>query len=192
MTGKSNIRPGNIRDAPLIARLANEAAEGMPLHLWRAMGEPGQDPWQVGIRRAGSEDAKISYRNAWIAEVDGRSVGCLIAYRQPASCEAIPEDTPAIFLPLLELEREAPGTGYVYVLCTLPEARGMGIGTSLLQFAERYRGPRGMSLIVSDANLGARRLYERCGYRAVASRPMVKNGWQNPGTAWMLMIKTGA
>jgi ribosomal protein S18 acetylase RimI-like enzyme len=155
------------------------------------LGAPGEDPWQVGIRRAASEDAKISYRNTWIADINGRACGCLIAYRQPWKPQTVPDDAPAIMRPLLELECEAPDTGYVYVLSTISEMRGRGIGTSLLEFAERYRGPSGMSLIVSNANAGARRLYERCGYTAAASRPMVKTGWQNPGSAWVLMLKKG-
>jgi hypothetical protein len=32
-------------------------------------------------------------------------------------------------------------------------------------------------------------LYERCGYREPALRPMVKEGWQNPGDSWVLLIK---
>ena len=46
--------------------------------------------------------------------------------------------------------------------------RGMGIGTKLLQRAETVAtnlGKRRMSLGVIDENDGARRLYERCGYK---------------------------
>jgi hypothetical protein len=41
----------------------------------------------------------------------------------------------------------------------------------------------------ADANAGARRLYERCGYRERASRAMVKEKWQHPGTDWVLLVK---
>jgi ribosomal protein S18 acetylase RimI-like enzyme len=50
-------------------------------------------------------------------------------------------------------------------------------------------GLRSVSLIVSDANQDARRLYEHLGYREVASRAMVKERWQNDGKKWVLMIK---
>ncbi|NJO33793.1 MAG: hypothetical protein HC869_12240 [Rhodospirillales bacterium] len=46
-----------------------------------------------------------------------------------------------------------------------------------------------MSVIVSDANPGARRLYERCGYREAAVRTMVKDDWQNDGRNWVLLTK---
>jgi hypothetical protein len=46
-----------------------------------------------------------------------------------------------------------------------------------------------MSVIVSDSNTGARRLYERCGYGAAATRAMVKEGWVNEGANWVLLTK---
>ena len=48
---------------------------------------------------------------------------------------------------------------------------------------------RGMSIIVSDANTGARRLYERHGYSERASRTMVKDEWVNDGENWVLLVK---
>jgi ribosomal protein S18 acetylase RimI-like enzyme len=71
---------------------------------------------------------------------------------------------PALFRAPQELENLAPRTWYVNVLAVLPQFRGMGLGTKLLTFADetgRALGKRGMGVIVSDANFGARRLYER-------------------------------
>jgi hypothetical protein len=44
--------------------------------------------------------------------------------------------------------------------------------------------------LLSDANRGARRLYEKCGYRVVAERAMIKEGWENAGVNWLLLVKT--
>ena len=66
------------------------------------------------------------------------------------------------------------------------------MGTALLAVADKLAaeaGSRGLSIIVSDANTGARRFYERTGYTEVARRPKVKNGWQNPGKDWVLLVK---
>jgi hypothetical protein len=46
-----------------------------------------------------------------------------------------------------------------------------------------------MSIIVADTNTGARKLYERSGYREVARRRMVKEDWQHPGIDWVLLTK---
>lgn len=121
--------------------------------------------------------------------MDGRAAGCLIAHSKPDTPEPIDPEPPALMRPLVELEHQVPGTGYVYVLSTVPETRGKGVGTRLLTVAERYRGPNGMSLIVANNNAGARPLYERCGCREEARRTMVKNGWQSPGTEWVLMTR---
>jgi hypothetical protein len=53
----------------------------------------------------------------------------------------------------------------------------------------RDAGRRGLSIIVSDANTGARRLYERCGYREIARRAKVKNGWEAAGSEWILLTR---
>ena len=59
--------------------------------------------------------------------------------------------------------------GYVRTLCAAPAYRGGGVGTALLAFAEEriFREHRNVFICVSDFNPGARRLYERLGYRLV-------------------------
>ena len=180
-------------DAPALAELINFAGEGLPRYLWTEMAEPGQSPWDVGRRRARRETGSFSYRNAVVADVDGRVIATLVGYALPDQPEPIDYDQmPAMFVPLQELKNLAPGTWYVNVLATYPEYRGRGCGTRLLRIAERLAAAAdssGLSIIVSDANASARRLYERCGYGEIARRPMVKERWQNPGTSWVLMVK---
>jgi GNAT superfamily N-acetyltransferase len=64
-----------------------------------------------------------------------------------------------MFVPLQEGENLAPATWYVNVLAVHPPFRGLGLGTKLLSFADetgRALGERGVSVIGSDANFGAR------------------------------------
>jgi len=185
-------RPATIDDAPVLAELVNQAGEGLPHYLWGTMLEPGEDAWDVGRRRAAREDGSFSYRNAAIIEQDGDCGGCLIGYEIPDEPEPIADDMPAMFVPLQELENLVPGTWYVNVLAVRPQFRGRGLGTQLLDLADktaRSLRMRGLSVIVSDANTGARRLYERCGYSETATRPMVKEGWKNDGQYWKLLAK---
>jgi ribosomal protein S18 acetylase RimI-like enzyme len=188
-------RSARLEDAPALAELVNYAGEGMPLRLWEKMREPGETAWDVGARRAAREEGSFSWRNAVVAEIDGRAVAALIGYPQPAEPEPIDTATlPPVFVPLQELENLAPDSWYVNVLATLPDYRGQGLGTKLLAIADEtaaQEGKPGLSVIVSNANDGARRLYRRCGYREAATRPMVKeDGWENEGTAWVLLTKT--
>ena len=191
MTGDPRLRPARIEDAEILAQLVNYAGKGMPLYLWEQMAEPGESGWDLGRRRAERDEGAFSWRNALVLDEGEGAIGCLVGY---AIAEDPPpaEEMPAMFVPMDQLEREAPGTWYINVLAVLPHARGQGRGSALIGAAlgrTAEEGLKGTSLIVSDANAGARRLYERLGFAEVSSRPMVKNGWQSPGSRWVLMTR---
>ena len=139
------------------------------------------------------ESGGFSYRNTLVFEKADRVAGALIGYPLDPEPDADSTDgLPPMFVPLQELEDLAAGTWYVNVLAAYPEFRGQGIGTHLLVAADKQAaesGSNGLSIIVSDANTGARRLYERQGYVEQASRPMVKDGWDNDGENWVLLVK---
>jgi ribosomal protein S18 acetylase RimI-like enzyme len=187
------IRNATGSDCAELAELINFAGEGLPLYLWQQTAAPGEDPWKIGRERAARETGSFSYRNAVVAETGGKIAGALIGYpvaEEPAAIDV--DSTPAMFVPLLELENLAAGTWYVNAVAAFPDTRGLGVGSKLMTWAERNAtelGLRGISLIVSDANPGARKLYERLGYAELARRPMVKEQWHNDGRNWVLMIK---
>lgn len=187
------IRRATPADALILAQLVNIAGEGFPLYFWEKSAGPGETGWDVGRRRALREDGGFSYLHAFILETGGVPAGCLIGYALPPEPEPVDHaEMPPIFVPLQELEQVASGTWYVNVLAMFEHARNRGYGRRLLQEAEKIAAGQGisdMSIIVSNANLGARRLYERCGYVEIASRPMVKEDWDNPGENWILLIK---
>ena len=187
------LRPGKREDADVLAKLVNYAGEGLPRYLWEQLAMSGQSAWDVGLERARRDDGSFSYRNATVAEVNWRPAGCLIGYEISSAPEPIPDDMPAMFVPLQQLENLAPDTWYVNVLAVMPEYRNQGLGSALLDFADtcgKQSLRSGMSVIVSDANPSARRLYERHGYVEKARRQMIKEGWQNDGSSWVLLAKT--
>jgi ribosomal protein S18 acetylase RimI-like enzyme len=180
-------------DAPALAEFINFAGEGLPLYLWTKMAGSGETPWDVGRMRARREEGGFSYRNAVVMDCDGEVVAGIVGYLLPDLPEAIDCDKmPAMFVPAQELENLAPGTWYLNALATRPQFRGRGYGARLLALAERLakdQGAKGVSILVSDANSGARRLYRRCGYREFAKRPMVKEDCEIPGENWLLLTK---
>jgi ribosomal protein S18 acetylase RimI-like enzyme len=192
VSSQVKIRAAVSSDCAELAQLINLAGEGLPLYLWQQMAEAGEDPWEIGRQRAARDSGSFSYRNSVVAEVDGKIAGALVGYPIADEPEAIDTaSTPSMWIPLLELENIAAGTWYVNSVATFPKARGVGVGSNLMRWAEQHASElelRGVSLIVSDANPGARRLYERLGYKQAASRPMIKEQWQNDGKTWVLMV----
>ena len=169
----------------------NYAGDGLPLYLWSKLASPDNTGWDLGRARA-ARDGSFSYKNATMIEDHGRAVGCLIGYAIPDAVAPVPPEMPAMFVPLQELENEVPGTWYVNVLAVLPTHRNRGFGSDLLHLADekgRKLAMNGMSVIVSNANGGARRLYEKHGYRELDRRKMIKEDWVNKGEEWVLLTK---
>jgi ribosomal protein S18 acetylase RimI-like enzyme len=59
--------------------------------------------------------------------------------------------------------------GYIQTICIDPSRRGQGLGSRLVEFAERriLKVSPNVFMCVSSFNLDARRLYERLGYKVV-------------------------
>ena len=177
------------KDAAVLAQFVNDAGHGLPLHLWNGMAQPGEDPWDIG--RARQADKVAAGQIVVVDQGDGAIAG-LTGYVIGPEPEEIAEDFPPIFRPLQELENAALNSWYVNVLACLPGHRGSGLGTALLDLAEdiaRAENLKLMSLIVSDDNPDAARLYVRRGYAETARRPCVKGDWQTSTEAWILMTK---
>jgi ribosomal protein S18 acetylase RimI-like enzyme len=193
MTGLTPvIRAATPDDAPALADFVQFASEGLALRVWSRLAGADGDAWAVGRERARRETGSFSYRNAFVLEAAGAAAAGLIGYPLPDAPLAIAPDLPATFVPLQELENLAAGSWYVNVLAAYPEHRGKGLGTALLDLARAKAlklGRPGLSIIVSNANRGARRLYERCGYREAARRVMLKEDWINPATHWVLLTR---
>ncbi len=73
------------------------------------------------------------------------------------------------FLGFIILVMEGAFVGYIQIVAVAPEARGSGVGTELVTFAEERIFARfpNVFLCVSSFNPRARKLYERLGYRLV-------------------------
>lgn len=186
------IREAKAADAEHLVRFVNMAADDLPLHFWRKSVGDGGDALAYGKERAARESGNFSYRNAWIAEVEGAVAACLLGYPAEEEPGQIAPDTPAIFVPLLELEALAPGSWYLNVLATYGPFRGRGCGSALLAHAEqvaRLAGRGSISLIAEDTHQEALRLYTAKGYREVARRPVIKGDWPVEANDWILFSK---
>lgn len=183
-----SLRSARRDDDELLARIIDLAGEGLPRVLWAAIGGPGADPWAIGRERARRDSGGFSWRNAVVADLDGRPAGAIVTYLTDAAPDPPDADTPPLFVPLIELEALAPATRYINAMAVLPYARRRGVAQALM--AAPAPGPNGTSLIVTDTNTAARALYERLGFVAAARRPVVAGDWHTAARDWVLMIRS--
>lgn len=188
------LRPAVPADARFLARMIDIAGEGIPAWVWSQSAEPGQRPLDVGEARAQRDGGGFSYRNALVAEQTGEPAGMLLGYVIGAPSDADRAEAaflPAPIRPFVELEHLAPDTWYINALAVRPGRRGRGVGTRLMRAAEERAHATGvetLSIQVFSQNTDALRLYERLGYRAVASRPVLEHPCQPYYDADVLLL----
>jgi ribosomal protein S18 acetylase RimI-like enzyme len=187
-------RPATRADATEIALLVNIATHGGVGMGWaHAEGaDEAYDPAEMGRLEMLTDD-EFGWRNAIMAETsDGEITGMLLGYPEPAR-RAVPKNTPAFMVPILELEYEAAGSWFISMLGVHIRWRSKGVGSALLDVADARRETshaRGVSLIVEDVNADARRLYQARGFAVRDQRPMGRYPTGDaPGKNWLLMVK---
>ncbi|MFC8361567.1 GNAT family N-acetyltransferase [Streptomyces griseorubiginosus] len=113
-----------------------------------------------------AEDHDPHLERVWIAELDGRPVGCVMCVRD-----------------------DAPATARLRLLLVEPDARGLGIGdrlvSAVVDFA-RGAGYRDLVLWTNDVLTSARHLYRRHGFVLTAEKPHRSFGQDLNGQDWRL------
>lgn len=193
--GAVEITSARREDASDIAMLTDMASHGLAAHFWATSAErrPGVSLLEIGRERARRDEGDFSWRNAWIARLDGQPAGLLLGYALTSEmAEADLSDMPRLVRPLLELERRASPSWYVNVLAVYPEYRGRGIGGLLLGHAislARNAGAAEISLIVEDICAGARKLYREHGFVERETRRFEAFPAGPEAKEWILMMR---
>jgi ribosomal protein S18 acetylase RimI-like enzyme len=195
MAEKPNYRPAYVNDSHFIAEMIDVSSDGVALVEWtEAAQKTGRrSVLDVGAEMYASEDGDYSYKNCWIAELMMRPAGMLLSFpmraRDPAEIVLPPFDGNDVFAPYKYLE--APDTWYICGVAVVPEFRGQGIGTELLQIAREQALAHGysrLSLVVFEENAAAVRLYQRLGYEVVDTAPIVPHPLIRYGGNALLMV----
>ncbi|WP_405676724.1 GNAT family N-acetyltransferase [Streptomyces sp. NBC_00868] len=114
-------------------------------------------------------DHDPSTEAAWIAEVDGERAGC-------------------VFL----VAGDEPGVAKLRILLVTPKARGLGLGTRLVEeclaFA-RQAGYRQVALWTNDVLVSARKIYQGLGFTLADEEPHHSFGRDLVGQNWTLDLQ---
>ncbi|MDE2397521.1 MAG: GNAT family N-acetyltransferase [Burkholderiales bacterium] len=109
----------------------------------------------------------------WIAEREGRPLGCVFLVQARDEASGAPE----------------PGVAQLRMLLVEPAARGLGLGKQLVAECERFareRGYRRIRLWTNSVLLAARGIYAASGYHLVASESHRSFGRDLVGETWEL------
>ena len=170
-------RPANRDESRVIARLYQISSDGVADYIWTRLAEPGEDLLDVGARRYARVDTDFSYQNVTVAVHGGEVVGMMAAYVMRPAEQKPSEfdfDVDPVLRPYDRLE--LPNSFYISGMALFERYRGRGLGTEFLKLAAgraRGSGLSKVSLIVFEDNVGAKRLYERVGFREVMREPVV-------------------
>lgn len=138
------VREGDERDLPFIVDLGRRVAMTSVSALRDASPPMVENSYERLVEYVESRE-----RTIFIAERDGREAGFLMLL------EDLPEE--------VTLEAQ----GFIAYMAVEPEERRHGAGAALLAAAEDYSRERGLptiSLMVTEDNVPARRLYDAAGY----------------------------
>jgi ribosomal protein S18 acetylase RimI-like enzyme len=183
-----SIRPAHKSECRRIAELYRISSDGIADYIWTKLARPGEDLLEVGRRRYEREGTLFSYQNCKLVEAHGSVVGMLVAF--PMEVDESYEETDPVLVPYSVLEEDQ--SYYICGMAVDEEHRGKGVGSSLLDEAERTCRALGLaklSLLVFSQNVGACRLYERHGYAEKRRHPVVPHPLIHYTGDALLMVK---
>ena len=103
----------------------------------------------------------------WIAEMQGEQVGSIFCVKKSEQVAKL------------------------RLLLVVPKARGLGLGTRLVQEAVRFAGRSGyqkLTLWTNDVLVAARKIYERNGFKLIDEGPHHSFGHDLVGQNWDLIL----
>lgn len=184
-------------DIPFIVPLVAESSGGVWPAVWKALSDDGEPVEASGAKYLADPTHDVCFANAVLAEADSRRLGVMIAYPEEKESPNGPEtdDRPCLPSDLEQALRpyrllRDPDSLFIAELCCLPEARGQGLGSRFLACAREIADARGLprlSLRVFSANVGAVRLYERCGFKIIDRQAVIPHPCISVGGSVFLM-----
>ncbi|MCB1457732.1 MAG: GNAT family N-acetyltransferase [Nitratireductor sp.] len=157
--------------SPALAFRRAEAADAAFLADMINLSNAGADTdRQQAIANVLSEGSDVGHANAIIADVDGRRVAAMVL-NHPSTLPADPDTCLPEHRPYVRLRAKAANSLYLRNIATIPEMRGRGLGSALLNLAKAIASQsnaNGICAIVHAGNLPMHATLERAGFLLIA------------------------
>ena len=180
------IRQARIEDASAIAPLIYDAIGDIANNL---TGEQKLPKILASLEQFVTETTnRHSYLNTYVAVEDSNVLGIIVLYDGKTGYELDRQLEAQLAKKGIHVQLDVEAHDneyYIDTLCVSKEARGLGIGTKLLQFAEMRGKELGYDKLALNVELeknDARRLYERMGY-------VITESWTIIGEPFHHMVK---
>lgn len=158
--------------------------------------ERARGPDETWRERGAAEIADIAcgigYSRFVLAEEDGRPAGMILLNILGDTDMIDPEREPPAQAGALFLIKQADHSVFVREIAVADWARGRGLATQLLAFADdiaEARATARVTLIVNDFNEAAHRLYRKLGFRPISQVPSIGHPAFPDSSALVLMEK---
>ncbi len=180
MSLEYTIRAATLGDAREIAKLIAISSDGVAEIEWHEEADIEHcDPLEIGERTYQNPQGDYSFNNTTILEINGEVAGMLLTFGMPKAELRNPENRPAaddenVFAPYIYLEE--PNSWYICGVAVYPQHRGHGLGTRLMDLANKQAKENGfstLSLVAFEQNKGAVNLYDRLRYTVVDQSPII-------------------
>ena len=196
MTGNSpdalSVRAAGPNDCAHLLILSDMATRRLVWWGFDGKTAPGQSALETGRSAIlGDRSSLLHYSNWQVIEWHRTIIGGLNGYPMPGA-GAWAHSQSDVLRPLNELKAQAAGSWYLSVAAVFPEHRNRGAGVQILNSAEAWplqQGYRQLSLMVGSFNCGAKRLYQRHGFREQDRRPFQPFAGSDQSGEWILMMK---
>ena len=178
-------------DAADLAILDDIASHGLACWFWQGAVNMGkaENAMEWGRSRMADDQSVLGYKNYAVAKQHGCVIGAAAGFIQEKGHADAEKDIP-VLRPIIKLLENCNGHWILESLAVYAEARGLGVGSKLLDDCfERAKSAQAttLSLIAEECNAPALELYFSRNLKEVAREKYIAFNNDNTTKNWLLL-----